>query len=160
MVRVCFVCLGNICRSPTAEGIMKSMIQKEKLQHRIQVDSAGTSSFHKGEPADPRSQKAAHARGYELTSRARGFSKRDIKNFHYIIAMDTANKQRLLSLCSNGPQQEKIFLLRDFDSESPPDSSVPDPYYGGKDGFETVLDICERGCSGLLESIKAQYPNG
>ena len=160
MVRVCFVCLGNICRSPTAEGIMKSMIQKENLQHLIRVDSAGTSAFHKGEPADPRSQKAARVRGYDLTSRARGFSKREIGEFHYIIAMDTTNKQRLLSMCSNGPQKEKISLLRDFDPDAPPESSVPDPYYGGEDGFETVLDICERGCAGLLESIKAQYPNG
>lgn len=160
MVHVCFVCLGNICRSPTAEGVMKFMVQKENLTKRIHIDSAGTSSFHKGEPADPRSQKAAHVRGYNLTSRARGISKKDIRDFHYIIAMDTTNKQRLLSLCSNKTQREKIFLLRDFDPKSPPDSSVPDPYFGGEDGFETVLDICERGCAGLLQSIKAQYPNG
>ena len=139
---------------------MKSIIRKENLQNRIHVDSAGTSAFHKGEPADPRSQRAARARGYELTSRARGFSKKDIGQFHYIVAMDTTNRQRLLSLCSNEHQREKISLLRDFDADSPSDSSVPDPYYGGEDGFETVLNICERGCMGLLESIKAQYPNG
>ena len=160
MVRVCFVCLGNICRSPTAEGIMQFMVTKENLQQRISVDSAGTSSFHKGEPADPRSQRAAYSRGYELLSRARGFTKRDLSDFHYVVAMDTTNKARILALCSTKKEREKVSLLRDFDPDSPPDSSVPDPYYGGEDGFETVLDICERGCAGLLRSIKAQYPNG
>ena len=157
MIHVCFVCLGNICRSPTAEGIMKSLVQDANLQKHFVIDSAGTSAFHKGEPADPRSQKAAYERGYDLTSRARGFSRKDVARFDYIVAMDTTNKQRLLSLCSTREQREKISLLRDFDPQSPSGSSVPDPYYGGEDGFETVLDICERGCKGLLKSIKGRY---
>ena len=160
MVHVCFVCLGNICRSPTAEGIMNTLIKKENLQQDIVIDSAGTSAFHKGEPADPRSQKAAQKRGYELTSRARGFSRKDIQRFQYIVAMDTTNRDNLLTLCSNQYQREKIFLLRDFDPDSPEGASVPDPYYGEKDGFTVVLDICERGCIGLLHTIKSQNLNG
>lgn len=160
MVHVCFVCLGNICRSPTAEGIMNTLIEKENLQQHITIDSAGTSAFHKGEPADPRSQREAQKRGYELTSRARGFSQHDILKFQYIIAMDTTNRENLLRLCSSQSQREKIYLLRDFDPDSPEDSSVPDPYYGEHDGFKEVLDICERGCKALLNTIKSQNLHG
>ena len=160
MVKVCFVCLGNICRSPTAEGIMNTLIQEAQLQNRILIDSAGTSAFHEGEPADPRSQKAAEERGYILSSRARAFLKSDIQHFDYIVAMDTANRNHLLQLCASEKEKEKLHLLRDFDSDSPPESSVPDPYYGGTQGFSNVIDICERGCQGLLNNIRTQRLHG
>jgi len=160
MVKVCFVCLGNICRSPTAEGIMNVFVQEANLQHKIKVDSAGTSAFHEGEPADPRSQKAANQRGYELTSRARAFRKSDISQFDYIVAMDTTNRNEILKMCSSDHQKEKLHLLRDFDPKSSPESSVPDPYYGGANGFSEVLNICERGCQGLLQTIRADKSYG
>jgi len=160
MVNVCFVCLGNICRSPTAEGIMNTLIQDAKLQDRITTDSAGTSAFHEGEPPDPRSQKAAAERGYILNSRARAFRKSDIQSFDYIVAMDTANRDYILQMCSSESQKEKLHLLRDFDANSPSGSSVPDPYYGGTQGFSNVIDICKRSCEGLLENIRTQKLHG
>ena len=160
MVQICFVCLGNICRSPTAEGIMRKLVQDAGLENEILIDSAGTSAFHAGEPADPRSRSAAQERGYTLTSKARGFTRKDILKFHYIIAMDTTNKKNILDMCTSNEQREKIHLLRDFDPSSAPESSVPDPYYGGTDGFRTVLNICERGCTGLLQHIKNLHNYG
>jgi protein-tyrosine phosphatase len=160
MVQVCFVCLGNICRSPTAEGIMRKLVYDANLKDSIFIDSAGTSAFHAGEPPDPRSQSAAQERGYILRSQARGFRRRDIQQFQYIIAMDTTNKQHLLDMCTTQSQREVIYLLRDFDPQSKPNSSVPDPYYGGENGFQDVLEICERGCIGLLDTIRSQHIHG
>ena len=155
MLSVCFVCLGNICRSPTAEGVMLKKLKDHNLQDAIVIDSAGTSAYHVGERADARSRECAHKRGYELPSRARQFTKQDFEQFDYIIAMDQSNRQNLLQ-SSNDEQRRKIFMFRQFEEGMNSQSDVPDPYYGGPSGFDNVLDICERGCDGLIDFLKKQ----
>ena len=155
MISVCFVCLGNICRSPTAEGVMLKKLKDHNLQDAIVIDSAGTSAYHVGERADARSRECAHKRGYELPSRARQFTKQDFEQFDYIIAMDQSNRQNLLQ-SSHEEQRQKIFMFRQFEEGMNSTSDVPDPYYGGPSGFDNVLDICERGCDGLIEFLKQQ----
>ena len=152
---ICFVCLGNICRSPTAEAIMLQLLKQHKITSII-VDSAGTSAFHVGEEADARSRKAGEARGYQFVSRARQFTAQDLKRFDYIVAMDTQNLRNIRALCTDQNERDKTYLLRDFDPRSPSNASVPDPYYGGSRGFEEVIDICLRGCNGLLQTIQKQ----
>ena len=157
MVRVCFVCLGNICRSPTAEGIMLALVQAAQLEAFIKIDSAGTSAFHAGERADRRSRAAAEAHGVDLPSRARQFVAADFERFDYIIAMDTSNKRNICALSQNPTDIDKVHLMCDFDAQSPKGSSVPDPYYGGEEGFEHVFQLCQRACDGLLTQIKAEH---
>jgi protein-tyrosine phosphatase len=152
MVKVCFVCLGNICRSPTAEGVMLHLVEQSGLTGAIDVDSAGTAGYHAGESADRRSVETARRRGIELPSRARQFQAKDFERFDYVLAMDSSNLSGLLRL-SKGRYDHKLWLLRDFDAESPKGSGVPDPYYGGQGGFENVLDLCVAACRGLLDEI-------
>lgn len=150
-VSVCFVCLGNICRSPTAEGVMKHLVQRAGLEDSVRIDSAGTAAYHAGEPPDRRSAAAAQARGTPLGGKARQFRSADFSRFDYVVAMDTTNHADLLDLASKHDGAEsRVFLLRDFDPASPNGSSVPDPYYGGDAGFEEVLDLCEAACQALL----------
>jgi low molecular weight protein-tyrosine phosphatase len=156
MISLCFVCLGNICRSPTAEGVMIHLIEERGLQDQIKVDSAGTASYHTGEPADGRSAQAAKRRGIHLPSRARQFKAEDFDRFDYVLACDNSNFGDLKSLARGG-NEEKLFLLLDFDTENPKGSSVPDPYYGGGNGFELVLDLCESACSKLLDHIVDEH---
>ncbi len=156
MVRVCFVCLGNICRSPTAEGVMGALVRRAGLSHCIEVESAGTSAHHVGEGADRRSAKVAHRRGYTLTSRSQQFAAPDWERFDYVLAMDRSNLRSLQRLPGARSFSGTLALFRDFDPESPPGADIPDPYYGGPQGFDDVLDLCERGCSGLLEAIRAE----
>ena len=153
MTRICFVCLGNICRSPTAEGVMLHLIAEAGLQDRIGVDSAGTSGYHEGERADSRSRATARTRGFEMPSRSRKFLASDFQQFDYIVAMDQSNLRQLHSLATSEADRNKLSLLRDHDPRSPKGAEVPDPYYGGNMGFETVLDICQAGCIGLLDHI-------
>jgi protein-tyrosine phosphatase len=157
-VRICFVCLGNICRSPTAEGVMRGLVRAAKLDDRIVLDSAGTASWHVGEAPDPRSCTAAEKRGYDLSElRARQFRSADLERFDLVIAMDRHNLADLHRLArSRGGTTPAIRLLRSFDATAPADAEVPDPYAGDSDGFERVLDICERACRGLLEHVRAQ----
>lgn len=157
MVRVCFVCLGNICRSPTGEGIMLSLVRAAGLESAIRIDSAGTSAFHVGEPADRRSRAAAEVHGVDLPSRARQFVAADFERFDYIIAMDTSNKRNILALSQKSTDHQKVSLLCDFDPQSKKGASVPDPYYGGESGFEHVFQLCKRGCEGLLAHIREQH---
>lgn len=131
---------------------MIHLIRESGLQNQIEVDSAGTGGYHIGEPADHRSAQAARKRGVELPSRARQFERADFARFDYVLAMDTSNLDALKRLGG-----EKVHLLRDFDPKSPRGSSVPDPYYGGGDGFEVVLDQCFAACQGLLEHVRAQH---
>ena len=154
MISVCFVCLGNICRSPTAEGVFLHLLSEKGLKNRIRVDSAGTCSNHVGERADRRSQATANRRGFHLPSRSRQFTVSDFEQFDYIVAMDESNKRHLFQLARTEVDQKKISLLRDFDPQSPQNAEVPDPYYGGKEGFENVFDICFASCQGLLSSIQ------
>lgn len=153
MVRVCFVCLGNICRSPTAEGIMLHLVRKAGLDGQVYIDSAGTGAWHVGERADPRSRAVAHQRGFELPSIARQFQADDFSEFDYIIAMDRSNREHLERL---GPG-ESVHMLREFDPQDPSRADVPDPYFGGDDGFEHVFDLCERACQGLLTYIRRMH---
>ena len=151
---VCFVCLGNICRSPTAEGIFLQQVAAAGLSERIHVDSAGTAAYHTGEPADARSAAAARGRGVRLVSRARPFEAHDFGRFDYVVAMDRENRAALQALAPTREASTRIHLLRSFDPEAPPDADVPDPYYGGERGFEDVFDLCDAACRGLLSALQ------
>jgi len=149
-MRICFVCLGNICRSPTAEGVMQVLIDDAGLADQITIDSAGTGDYHCGEEADPRTRAAAARRGIELTHLARQFTRADLARYDLVLAMDRANLNILRRLIGERATPE-LRLLRSFDPTAPVDAEVPDPYYaGGERGFEEVLEQCERACAGLL----------
>jgi protein-tyrosine phosphatase len=156
MHRVCFVCLGNICRSPTAEAVFHKLVQDASLEHAFVIDSAGTASYHQGEQADSRSRAAAKRRGYSIGHRARQFQRSDFSEFDLVCAMDSDNLGTLLRLAPTPEAKQKVKLLRSFDPTAPRGAEVPDPYYGGERGFDDVIDICERACRGLL----AQLQNG
>lgn len=150
-MRICFVCLGNICRSPTAEAVMRALA--ERAGKHVELDSAGTGGWHVGESPDPRSREAAARRGYELVHRARKLERDDFGRFDLILAMDHENLAAIERLAHGLAQPPRIALLRSFDASAPAGADVPDPYAGGSAGFEAVLDICERACAGLLETI-------
>ena len=151
-VRVLFVCLGNICRSPTAHGVFEALVQAEGLSHRIEVDSAATSDWHIGNPPDPRSIAMARERGVDLsTQRARQVSAEDFHRFDYILAMDGQNLRDLQSLQPAG-SRARVTLFLEFDPQSP-EQEVPDPYYGGKEGFAKVVELVERASRALLDHI-------
>jgi len=147
---VLFICLGNICRSPTAEGVMRHAIQQAGAD--IQVDSAGTSSYHVGEPADARMRRHAARRGYQLTSRSRAFRRRDFEDFDLIVSMDASNLSALRRLDRDGSYAHKLVLMTDYCSRHQA-GEVPDPYYGGAQGFEEVLDLVEDAAQGLLAEL-------
>jgi protein-tyrosine phosphatase len=157
MVRICFVCLGNICRSPTAEGIMQRLVSEAGLLQRIEVDSAGTAAYHAGEGADERSAATAQQRGVVLTSVARQVQREDFKRFDYLVAMDLENLAALESLAPSAEAASRVALLRQFDPQAGDEGDVPDPYYGGPGGFDRVFEICESSCRGLLEHIRQQH---
>jgi protein-tyrosine phosphatase len=157
VVRICFVCLGNICRSPTAEGVMRSLLGREGLDAKVIVESAGTADYHSGDLPDQRSRAAAQARGVPLTSRARQFVAPDFERLDYVLAMDAENVRNLTRLAPDAAARAKIRLLRSFDPASPPDAAVPDPYHGGEHGFEEVLDLCESACRGLLGHLRREH---
>ncbi|MGM0444615.1 MAG: low molecular weight protein-tyrosine-phosphatase, partial [Fibrobacterota bacterium] len=140
MVQVLFVCLGNICRSPSAEAVMQSLVDDAGLSDRIRLDSAGTAAYHVGEPADRRMQQHAQRRGYDLTSRARQFEYADFDRFDYIIAQDNSNYHSLRQQDRTGKYTAKLYRMTDF-ARTVDEPEVPDPYYGGPQGFELVLDI-------------------
>ena len=141
--------MGNICRSPTAEAVMQDLVDERGLNDVIELDSAGTGGWHVGHAPDPRATEAARQRGIEMTGRARQVSTGDFDDFDLLVAMDSDNYGDLVTLA--GGDSGKVRLLRDYaDGEGLP---VPDPYYGGDDGFEEVLDIVERNCAALLEEV-------
>jgi protein-tyrosine phosphatase len=149
-MRVLFVCTGNICRSPTAEGVFQALVQKEGLQ--IAVDSAGTHDYHVGEAPDRRSMLHARKRGYDLSAlRARQLMRADFETFDLLLAMDRGHLEILQQL-SPAEHRNKIRLFRDFAGLS--DAEVPDPYYGGAGGFEEVLDMVEAASRGLLDHVR------
>jgi protein-tyrosine phosphatase len=154
-VRICFVCMGNICRSPTAEGVMAKLLHGAGLTDRVAIDSAGTGAWHVGELPDPRSRAAAKRRGVTLDHPARQFTRRDFDRFDLVIAMDATNL-RHLQLMSEQRSTPELRLLRSFDPDAPPGADIPDPYSGGNAGFEHVLDLCERACAGLLAHVRAR----
>ena len=151
--RVLFVCMGNICRSPTAEGVLRQFIRQNNLGDKVEVDSAGTHGYHVGEAPDSRTQRAAAVRGYNLSQlRARKVARQDLDYFDLVLAMDKNNLDNLQRLASP-EQHEKIKLFMDF-SKNFDDNEVPDPYYGLGHGFDLVLDMVEDAAQGLIEDIK------
>jgi len=156
MVKVLFVCMGNICRSPTAEGVFRALVDKEGLSDKISVDSAGTDGWHVGEPADPRSQEAAKRRGVDLSSiRSRKVARSDFAVFDYVLAMDANNYRKLEAICPF-EAEDKLTMFLDFATDAET-TDVPDPYYGGPNGFDQVLDLIEDGSKGLLADIRANH---
>ncbi|HHU26199.1 MAG TPA: low molecular weight phosphotyrosine protein phosphatase [Bacteroidales bacterium] len=155
-VRILFVCLGNICRSPAAEGIMKQLVEENELEDFIEVESAGTSGWHEGDLPDERMRAHGAKRDYDFNSRARQFRKSDLDRFDYIIVMDSSNYTNVKSLASTKEQLDKIHMMTDFSQRYSHDQ-VPDPYYGGASGFELVLDLLEDAVEGLLQAITEKH---
>lgn len=136
---------------------MRKLLEDENLTTQIEIDSAGTGAWHVGEPPDTRSRAAGKRRGIRIEGRARRVSVGDFERFDYVIAMDRSNRDNLLQLAPDEASRAKVELFRNYDAESPRDAEVPDPYYGSGDGFETVLDICEAACLGLLQQIRKDH---
>ena len=156
MVRVLFICMGNICRSPTAQGVFARLLKQEGLERLIKVDSAGTHAYHIGEPPDVRAQQSAGKRGVDISGqRARRVEKDDFERFDYLLVMDRDNYSRLETLCEE-PNRSKLRLFMEF-APHLHEEEVPDPYYGGANGFERVLDMIEAASQGLLEDIRQRY---
>jgi protein-tyrosine phosphatase len=152
MVKVLFVCLGNICRSPTAEGVFRKITTEEGLAEHVEIDSAGTHAYHIDEPPDRRAQAAALRRGVDISGlRGRQATAIDIERFDYVLAMDRENYENLMAICPEG-HEHKVRLFMEFAPHRPPD--VPDPYFGGTSGFDRVLDMIEEAAAGLLEDIR------
>ncbi len=157
MLKVLFVCMGNICRSPTVEGVIRQQLQAAGLDKRIQVDSAGTHAYHVGEPPDARACKAALKRGYDIsTLRARQVKDVDFLSFDLILAMDRENLALLRQACPSN-LYHRVGLFLDYAPDLGTDE-VPDPYYGDAEGFKTVLDLAEQGGRGLIEALKKRLP--
>ncbi|UCH60189.1 MAG: low molecular weight phosphotyrosine protein phosphatase [Anaerolineales bacterium] len=154
VVSICFVCLGNIVRSPLAEGMFRELVRKRGVERKYQVDSAGTSAWHVGEPPDWRMRRVASRHGLNYDGRARQFHPEDIQAFDLIIAMDSKNRDDLWSLCTSQEERQKIHLLREYDPHGGTEAPVPDPYYGGMDGFEDVYRIVTRSCESLLDQLE------
>ena len=155
-VSVLFVCMGNICRSPTAEGVFRHIVKQQGLEEHIHIDSAGTHAYHVGEQPDSRAQQTARTRGIDLSQqRARKVRHDDFEHFDYVLAMDNDNHAILASLCP-GDKDECLSLFLDF-AKQRPESEVPDPYYGGPQGFEHVFDLVEEASQGLLDDIRKRF---
>ena len=154
-MKVLFVCMGNICRSPTAEGVLRHFLQKKKLDGRVEVDSAGTHGYHVGEAPDQRTQRAAASRGYDLSDmRARKVAPQDLDYFDLILAMDNNNLEVLKRICP--PEKyDRLGLFMSY-SKNFDDDEVPDPYYGLGHGFDLVLDMVEDAANGLIETLEAR----
>jgi protein-tyrosine phosphatase len=153
---VLFVCLGNICRSPTAEGAMRALVREAGLQDSIEIDSAGTGGWHVGSPPDPRAVAAAAARGITLAGCARQVRSDDFEHFDLLLAMDRSNLRELRQMARGEEQRAKVRLLRELDPASADGESldIPDPYYGAPGGFEEVLDLVQAACTGLLAQVR------
>lgn len=153
MKRVLFVCLGNICRSPLAEGVFQHLVDEAGASEGFRVDSAGTSAYHRGELADERSRAVAEKHGVTLTSRARAVRAGDYEEFDLLVAMDDENVSNLRRECPEG-LEGKVRLMRDWDPEGRGD--VPDPYYGGPRGFDLIYEMIDRSCRALLDELHAE----
>lgn len=153
MIRVLFVCMGNICRSPTAEGVFRRVLRQRSLESRIDADSAGTHGYHEGEAPDQRAQRAAAKRGYDLSGiRSRKVAVQDLDYFDLILAMDRKTLASLRLLCHRVEQADRLKLFMSYSRNFDVDD-VPDPYYGSGQGFELVLDMVEDATSGLIDAV-------
>lgn len=155
--KLLFVCLGNICRSPSAENIMNHLIEQSGLSHEIFCDSAGTSSYHIGSPPDRRMTEAARQRGIPMQGKARQFTWDDFGDFDLILAMDRENFSDICYLDPEGQYRDKVKLMCDFCRHHSL-KEVPDPYYGGEAGFNLVIDLLLDACAGLLEQVRPEIP--
>ena len=155
-ISVCFVCHGNICRSPLAQGVMESIVNQEGLGKSILISSAGVSSWHVGEPPDSRMQDTARKYGIALNSLGRHFQGHNFHQNDLVLAMDRSNLDTLKALGSEDETRDKLFLFRSFDPDNKGDLEVPDPYYGGGKGFELVYQMVERTCPKILEHLKTK----
>lgn len=152
--RILFVCLGNICRSPAAEAMLRMVVEREGLADRVVIDSAGTYGGHAGERSDVRMRSAAAARGIEMPHLARQVREADFDKFDMLIAMDDNNYEALFRLAPDRAAQQKIYRFREFLRHNPDWSYIPDPYYEGHEGFELVLDLLEDGCATIVEQLR------
>ncbi|MEQ8364107.1 MAG: low molecular weight protein-tyrosine-phosphatase [Cyclobacteriaceae bacterium] len=153
-MKVLFVCLGNICRSPLAEGIMKHKLKLSGLDSKVMLDSCGTSNYHIGDLPDSRTRRNAEKNGVTLDHRGRQLSADDLDHFDFILAMDRSNLNNILRLANSQSVRDKVVLMRAFDPQN--GEEVPDPYYGGEDGFQEVFDILERSIDGFLSHLKSK----
>ncbi|KAA3647019.1 MAG: low molecular weight phosphotyrosine protein phosphatase [Chloroflexi bacterium] len=153
--RILFVCLGNIVRSPLGEGLFRHHAEVAGLAEKYEVDSAGTGSYHVGESPDSRMRQVAAEKGFTYDGRARQVQPGDFEDFDLIIAMDTTNQNNLVDMAQSKEQAAKVHLMRAYDPEGDPNDSVPDPYYGGIQGFHNTYDIVERSVKSLLEALEA-----
>ena len=157
VVEISFVCLGNICRSPLAQGVFQDLVNQKKLEQKIIVTSAGTGGWHIGDLPDERMRRTAQSKGIQLESRARQFQSADFNRFNLVLAMDHSNLARLEEIAPSNISPEKLMLFRSFDPECNGDQDVPDPYYGGAKGFEEVYSMVKRTCPPLLDYIKSRF---
>ncbi|MDX6555949.1 MAG: low molecular weight protein-tyrosine phosphatase [Miltoncostaeaceae bacterium] len=159
-IRLCFVCLGNICRSPTAAAVMAHKVRQAGLGDVIEVESAGTSGWHIGEPPDRRATAEARRRGIPMTNQGKRFTKADFARYDLVLAMDAQNADDLLAIAPDDAARAKVRLLRSFAPGIDPsgDMAVPDPYFGGDDGFTAVFDMIDAACAGLLEHLRTAAP--
>jgi len=157
MVKVCFVCLGNICRSPTAEAVMKHLVRQAGLERAIHIESAGTGDWHVGETRDRRSLATGEARGIPLSGRAQQFTAADFARFDHVVAMDSSNRDDLLKMAPDAAARAKVTMLRAHEDAGGEPADVPDPYYGGSRGFEDVFDICQASCAGFLARLRREH---
>lgn len=156
-IRILYVCLGNICRSPAAEGVMRAIVEAEDAGYRFELDSAGTGGYHVGELPDSRMRIHARRRGYELTHRCRKIMTSDFDNFDIIVAMDASNEANIKRLAPDEESERKIVRMTDFvDLAGNHYDHVPDPYYEGAEGFELVLDLLENGCRNMFDALTRQ----
>ena len=153
--KVLFVCMGNICRSPAAEGVMRHLVEQEGLGAKVQIDSAGTGGWHSGAPADERMRKHASRRGYALESQARQVRESDFEAYDLILVMDRENLREIRPFADRPAKMQRVRLFCEF-AKDREEKEVPDPYYGGEAGFEQVLDIVENGCQHLVKHIRKQ----
>ena len=156
LVGVLFVCLGNICRSPLAEGVFRHLVDARGLGSRFKIDSAGTSGYHDGDAPDPRTSAVARKRGIELGGRSRKLTRSDLDAFDYVMVMDAENRAAVAELAAGSAPHAQVRQLREFDPEANGNLDVPDPYYGGTRAFEDVQDMVERACNALLDHIVDQ----
>jgi protein-tyrosine phosphatase len=157
VIRVCFVCLGNICRSPTAEGVFRFLVSEAGLAAEFEIDSAGTAGYHSGEPPDRRARAAGKRAGIPIGGQARQFLAKDFARFDRVIAMDANNAADLKRIAPSPEQAEKIRLMRGFDPAAAPNAPIPDPYYGEDRDFDEVLELCRTACEHLLQEIRKEH---